>query len=398
VARVAPGLVAIAGGKYTTYRVMGADAVDAAAQDIPARVGDSVTEKVPLLGADGYFALINKTGQLGERYGLHPYRVHHLLDRYGSLLHEVLGLAGNRPELLRPITAAPDYLRVEVVYGATYEGALHLEDVLARRTRISIEYAHRGVDCAQEVAQLMASALGWDEATTDREVASYCARVQAEIDSQTQDSDDARTRCVPRPPRPGWRSSNPHSPRRKRPDNQTSTGDVEPVDHHGVARGAVDRRQQTGCAREAFLRRTVRVAARPSAHHPDGGGVTVVVGGVDSYRVLMLGPSRSGTAVPRCSGSVSSTPDDVRWTVRTEITMALAAAPDTVPDHTLGAAMALREPAGPLGHPPGPWPPEATPDPRDGDRPDLVGHPVRRAADRRGAPPLRPGTGRWALP
>jgi glycerol-3-phosphate dehydrogenase len=191
VARVAPGLVAIAGGKYTTYRVMGADAVDAAAEDIPARVGSSVTDKVPLIGADGYFALVNKAWQIGERYGLHPYRVRHLLDRYGSLLHEVLRLAKDRPELLAPLVAAPDYLGVEVVYGAAYEGALHLDDLLARRTRISIEYPHRGVDCAQEVAELVAPVLGWDQTAIDREVATYCARVRAEIDSQTQLTDDA---------------------------------------------------------------------------------------------------------------------------------------------------------------------------------------------------------------
>ncbi|GAB2912314.1 glycerol-3-phosphate dehydrogenase/oxidase [Rhodococcus aerolatus] len=191
VARVAPGLVAIAGGKYTTYRVMGADAVDEAVADIPSRVAESVTEKVPLLGADGYFALENQAEQVAERYGLHPYRVRHLLDRYGSLLHEVLALADGRPELLAPIESAPDYLRVEVVYGAVAEGAMHLEDVLARRTRISIEYAHRGSDSAREVAELVAPVLGWDQATVDREVELYQSRVQAERESQAELTDGA---------------------------------------------------------------------------------------------------------------------------------------------------------------------------------------------------------------
>ncbi|MFL6145791.1 MAG: glycerol-3-phosphate dehydrogenase [Labedaea sp.] len=191
VARVAPGLVAIAGGKYTTYRVMAADAVDAASVDLPGRLQPSITDKVPLIGADGYHALVNQAEALGARHGLHPYRVRHLLDRYGSLVHEVLGSADGRPELLRPVTAAPDYLRVEVVYAASHEGALHLEDVLARRTRISIEYAHRGVDTAEEVAALMGDVLGWDAATRDREVAVYQARVEAERDSQTQPDDQA---------------------------------------------------------------------------------------------------------------------------------------------------------------------------------------------------------------
>ena len=97
VARVAPGLVAIAGGKYTTYRVMAADAVDAAGVDLSGRLQPSITDQVPLLGADGYHALVNQADQLGARYGLHPYRVRHLLDRYGSLIHEVLGRRRRQP-------------------------------------------------------------------------------------------------------------------------------------------------------------------------------------------------------------------------------------------------------------------------------------------------------------
>lgn len=200
VARVAPGLIAIAGGKYTTYRVMAADAVDAASADLPGRLQSSITDKVPLLGADGYHALVNQVDQLGTRHGLHPYRVRHLLDRYGSLVHEVLALADGRPELLRPLAAAPDYLAVEIVYAASHEGALHVEDTLARRTRISIEYPHRGVDCAAQVASLMGEVLGWDEATISREVEVYTARVEAERDSQTQPDDhaaDARRSAAP---------------------------------------------------------------------------------------------------------------------------------------------------------------------------------------------------------
>ncbi|MCE9515779.1 MAG: glycerol-3-phosphate dehydrogenase/oxidase, partial [Mycobacterium sp.] len=184
-----PGLVAIAGGKYTTYRVMGADAVDAAAEFVPSRVAPSITEKVPLMGADGYFALINQTEHVGAEYGLHPYRVRHLLDRYGSLIGEVLALAEGQPDLLEPIEYAPVYLRVEAAYAAAAEGALHLEDILARRMRISIEYPHRGVDCAREVAEIVAPILGWTQTQIDTEVDTYVARVEAEVRSQTQPDD-----------------------------------------------------------------------------------------------------------------------------------------------------------------------------------------------------------------
>ncbi|REH55740.1 glycerol-3-phosphate dehydrogenase [Kutzneria buriramensis] len=191
VARVAPGLVAIAGGKYTTYRVMAADAVDAAGADLTGRLQPSITDKVPLVGADGYYALVNQADHLATRHGLHPYRVRHLLDRYGSLVHEVLAVADGDPDLLRPLPAAPDYLQVEIVYAASHEGALHLEDALTRRTRISIEYPHRGVDCADQVARLMAGVLGWDEARIAREIEVYTARVQAERDSQSEPNDQA---------------------------------------------------------------------------------------------------------------------------------------------------------------------------------------------------------------
>jgi len=205
VSRVMPGLVSIAGGKYTTYRLMAADAIDAAAEDIPSRVAPSVTDRVPLIGADGYFALVNQAEQLGMRHGLHPHRVRHLLDRYGSLLHGLLAMADDDPSLLEPVEAAPDYLRVEIAYAVAYEGALHLDDVLARRTRISIEYSHRGVDSAAAVGAQMAELLGWTDEQRDYEVRSYIERVQAERESQSVDTDveaDKRRLAAPDPRAP----------------------------------------------------------------------------------------------------------------------------------------------------------------------------------------------------
>jgi glycerol-3-phosphate dehydrogenase len=190
VAHVVPGLISIAGGKYTTYRVMAADAVDAATADLPKRVQESVTDKVPLIGADGYHAMVNQIDTLAAEYGLHPYRVRHLLDRYGSLIGEVLAPGLDDADLLKPVPGAPDYLLAEIRYAVTHEGALHLEDVLTRRTRISIEYPHRGVDSAIAVAELMAGVLGWGSQQIMTEVAQYGSRVAAERDSQTR-ADDA---------------------------------------------------------------------------------------------------------------------------------------------------------------------------------------------------------------
>ena len=93
------------------------------------------------------------------------------------------------PSLGDPITGAEDHLRVEAVYAASHEGALHLDDVLPRRTRISIETFDRGVGAAPAVARLMASVLGWDDDRVAREVAHYEARVTAERESQRQVDD-----------------------------------------------------------------------------------------------------------------------------------------------------------------------------------------------------------------
>lgn len=189
VARPQPGLISIAGGKYTTYRVMAEDAVDAASEDISGDVPDSVTEFIPLVGAEGYPALVNQVDRLARHQDLPAWRITHLLERYGSLVGELFALAEADPSLFEPLPGAEGYLKVEMLYGATHEGALHLDDLLTRRTRISIETPSRGVESARPTAEIVASALGWDEARIDSEVAAYEARVQAELDSQKELAD-----------------------------------------------------------------------------------------------------------------------------------------------------------------------------------------------------------------
>jgi glycerol-3-phosphate dehydrogenase len=115
--------------------------------------------------------------------------VEHLLNRYGALAEEVLDLIASDATLGEPLHAADDYLRAEVVYAASHEGARHLDDVLTRRTRISIETFDRGVRSAREAAELMAPVLGWDKDQIEREVEHYEKRVEAERESQRQPDD-----------------------------------------------------------------------------------------------------------------------------------------------------------------------------------------------------------------
>ncbi|SDS11541.1 glycerol-3-phosphate dehydrogenase [Nocardioides scoriae] len=189
VARPQPGLISIAGGKYTTYRVMAADAVDAARPDLASNVPESVTEHIPLVGAEGYHALSNQVETIALRQDLPAWRVEHLLGRYGSLVEELFAMWAEDPSLKDPVPGAEEYLRVELLYAATHEGALHLDDLLARRTRISIETKDRGVTCARPVAELVADALQWDSGRVDDEVKAWEARVAAERESQTEAAD-----------------------------------------------------------------------------------------------------------------------------------------------------------------------------------------------------------------
>jgi glycerol-3-phosphate dehydrogenase len=185
-----PGLVVVAGGKYTTYRVMAADAVDEAARTMDARVPDSCTADLPLVGAAGYKALWNQRRSLAVTAGIHVVRVEHLLNRYGSCVSELLEMIAADPSLAEPLPGADDYLAVEARYAVTHEDARHVDDVLARRTRISIEAWDRGVAAAPRVAELMADVLGWNEEERKREVEYYLGRVAAERDSQTKPDDD----------------------------------------------------------------------------------------------------------------------------------------------------------------------------------------------------------------
>jgi glycerol-3-phosphate dehydrogenase len=191
VATPVPGVVSVAGGKYTTYRVMAKDAIDVAARGLDHQVPESVTDTTELLGASGYRALWNRRRQLATDSGLHLVRIEHLLGRYGALIQEVLEQVADRPELAEPLPGAEDHLKVEVRYAALCEGAMHLDDVLARRTRISIETFDRGVDAAEPAARLMAEVLGWDEDRIAEEVELYRGRVDAERRSQEQDDDAA---------------------------------------------------------------------------------------------------------------------------------------------------------------------------------------------------------------
>jgi glycerol-3-phosphate dehydrogenase len=177
-----PGLASIAGGKFTTYRLMARDVVDAAVADFGSdrSVPASVTEQMPLLGADGLAAVRASAGRLAEDYHVDRDVVEHLLGRYGTLAAEVLDLVRADPVLGRPLAPGHLYLGAEVAYAVTHEGALHVDDVLRRRTRLFIEAADSGAAAAAEVGVIMGRLLGWSRRRRAAEIRRYLDLIAAE--------------------------------------------------------------------------------------------------------------------------------------------------------------------------------------------------------------------------
>jgi glycerol-3-phosphate dehydrogenase len=199
VANPTPGVTIVAGGKWTTYRVMAEDAVNAAVADLPValaeRVPPSVTAKVPLLGADGYPAALNRRAEWARRTGLGPYQVKRLLGRYGSEIEAIVEIIEAQPGLAATLPGTKDYREAEVVFAARYEMALRLDDVLMRRTRLVFESRDRAIQAAERTAALMAAELGWDAARTTTEVADYIARATAELAAE-QTTNDAEAEAA----------------------------------------------------------------------------------------------------------------------------------------------------------------------------------------------------------
>jgi glycerol-3-phosphate dehydrogenase len=179
VASPVPGLTVIAGGKLTTYRVMARDAVDHAlgqrAIETP-----SITDVTPIAGAGDLDAVKRESSSWVERFGWTAATVERLLGRYGDRAREIVAICTEESANAEPVGASPAYLRAEVIHAVTHEGALHLDDVLTRRTHIALELPESGIAAVREVASIIAPLLGWDQTTKDREISDYLVVVEAE--------------------------------------------------------------------------------------------------------------------------------------------------------------------------------------------------------------------------
>ncbi len=191
VASDASGLVRISGGKYTTYRVMARDVVDASLGRQEARRRRSGTAELPLVGAAPRSELEQIGASLerplrdaaaarGETRATWPARVGvRLADRFGREAIEVMSMARDL-DLAAPLGIGVDHIQAEVAWAARKELALSLDDVLARRMRLAQELPDRGASIAPGVAAVLGAELGWDVDRQAAEVERYIETARRE--------------------------------------------------------------------------------------------------------------------------------------------------------------------------------------------------------------------------
>lgn len=178
--RPAPGFVSIAGGKYTTYRIMAEDVIDLAGKELQKEIPDSSTDRLPIVGADGYNALVQQIPLIARETHLPESTLVHLLNRYGSLMKELLELISKDSSLAKPLDASLPYLRAEIHYAVSHEGARSVEDVVARRTRISFEAHENGSPLLEDIAEIIAPLLDWSRKERAESIERYRTVLQRE--------------------------------------------------------------------------------------------------------------------------------------------------------------------------------------------------------------------------
>ena len=173
------GVVRIGGGKYTTYRVMARDTIDAALGPEGTKARPSRTAELPIVGAAPLGDLAVLAARIERETGLLSAFARRLVDRHGTEADAVVGL-GRERDLLRPLGFETEHLEAEVAWAASRELASSLDDVLSRRMRLAQELPDRGASIAQRTAEILGAELGWDAARQAVEVSAYLETARVE--------------------------------------------------------------------------------------------------------------------------------------------------------------------------------------------------------------------------
>jgi len=165
------GVIAISGGKLTTYRVMARDVVNAVERQLSISRRKSPTDTLPLPGGAMVSfeaelrAAVTEVGQ--------PEVARHLVRAYGNRWSRVWRLAQEEFELAQPLVPGLPYLRAEAAYGVSHEMVHTLADLLIRRLKVAFETRDLGAQAARAAAEVMAPRLGWDAEQTRLQLEAY---------------------------------------------------------------------------------------------------------------------------------------------------------------------------------------------------------------------------------
>ena len=166
-----PDAISILGAKFTTARAAGERVVDLIGKKLrrPLRPSRTARTVLPGAGIADHEALAIETAR---RHGHEPdpALVRHLTRRYGELAAEIVRLALENPALAAPLAPDQQAIGAEVVYAIRHEMALHLTDIVLRRTTIGAA-GHPGAAALSASAALAAGELGWDQSRVRDEIA-----------------------------------------------------------------------------------------------------------------------------------------------------------------------------------------------------------------------------------
>ena len=159
--------IGMVGGKWTTYRAFAEETVDAVLADL-GLARQSSTRDLPIGGGAGYADTF--VADLAASHNLHPERAAYLADLYGTRASKVADFCPRGDRFLPGVPMTEG----EVVWAVRHEQALHLADILQRRSPLAIR-GLLSLPLVTTVARVMGAELGWSEPRIQTEIASFLA-------------------------------------------------------------------------------------------------------------------------------------------------------------------------------------------------------------------------------
>jgi glycerol-3-phosphate dehydrogenase len=180
------GIVSVVGGKLTTYRRMAQDTVDLLSRQDGTKPVHP-TQSLPLQGSAGWGRVQKEIVRRGAELGLTKEMIKHLSHSYGSEAHIVLDFIEQDVSLATPLIHDLPYVKAEILYACRHEMAMTPEDVLSRRTSITLEDRQRGCGVVDEVASMMAQELGWSDDQKQTLVNDYLNEIERQLAAENNE-------------------------------------------------------------------------------------------------------------------------------------------------------------------------------------------------------------------